>query len=157
MVLVVLGVLGRWRGEISPFGQIGPKVRHGGNNEVLMTTLLPRCWESKTWKPYNTSLKKSLQTARSIMKSLIPHYYLHDWLLARFARNGKFPSLPLPPSPEPEKFGRNRKKCAKPPKPQLKQQSLKKSCKIIVEVKNFQAIQRFRSKICFKDFFQRFC
>ena len=99
------------------------KVSHKVNNKVLMTTLLPRCWEPKTWKPYNTSLKKSLQQGKVVMWSLIPHYYL----------GGGSPALPALSTPDLPPI-------ASPTSPLPPHHNLwKNSFKIIFERKNFQA------------------
>ena len=51
MVLVVSHIFLKVSGKFSGLAQIFPfraKVSQEVNNEVLMTTLLPRCWEPKT-------------------------------------------------------------------------------------------------------------
>ena len=60
MVVVVSNMFLKVSSKFSGLAQIctfHAKVNHKVNNELLMTTLLPRCWEPKTWKPCNTSLK----------------------------------------------------------------------------------------------------
>ena len=79
---------GFWGGggrEILTFGKIGTQVSNGGNNELLMTTLLPSLVGVIFWEMYCTVFKFLTPNIEVIMWSLIAHYYLHDWLLARSA------------------------------------------------------------------------
>ena len=138
VVLVVLGVLGRWRGETHSFGQIGTQVSNGGNNELLMTTLLPSLVGVIFWGMYCTVFKFLTPNIEVIMWSLIAHYYLHYWLGSRFSRKGGFPSLHPP----------------KPPKPYFKTTILA----TVFQNNSLKekASKRKHLKELFKDFVQRF-